>query len=160
MTFSKSIMLAHGPSNASTVDPNERWPASEIELSVAATLSDFMQVTPLMRRVATESCAPVESNRIGSMLARMNHGGSGPDTGCVVLARLDQRLVGFAVLLLKPDTGLELLWLHAGDEKTALVTERLWEKVLQIKSEWHFRVVHVGIFAEMPIAMLETIANR
>ena len=94
------------------------------------------------------------------MPSSARNGGSGRETGCIILARLDKIVVGFAVLVVKPDVGLELAWLHAGGEKSDLVADRLWRKVSQIKAEWDFPILHVGYFTQMPKAMRDRVSMR
>ena len=42
------------------------WPgAPEVEVSLATEFDDFMQATPLLRRIAIESCAPLPADGVG-----------------------------------------------------------------------------------------------
>ena len=122
----------------------------KVQVSIATTLTDFMQATPFLRRVAMETYAPISPNGIGTLLARMNHCGSSRESGYLVLARIDGALVGFAVLLAPDDDTLELAWLHAGDTDSDLVFDNLWDEVVRIKTEWQIPILQVGIFAPMP----------
>jgi len=132
----------------------------DIKVSTAVALGDFMKATEYMRHVATETCAPEAPSRIGTMLSRLNYGGSGPETGCLLLAREGDDLVGFAVIEVKPGSGLEVSWLHAEGVRVDEVTERLWQKVLQVKNGWSYRVLHVGMFARLTQEMSEFIGQN
>ena len=95
----------------------------------ATTFDDFKQITLLVKQVSWQKCIPVDPNRIGHILSWLNHGGSGPETGCAVMAQSADGQIGFALVLVKPDTGLELTWLHAENNDEEIV-ESLWQKIL------------------------------
>jgi hypothetical protein len=160
MNIASIEMPVHCPGHTSPRHGVERQEATDIEVTVAVTLSDFMQAMPFMKRVAMETCAPIAPNSVGAMLARMNYGGSGHETGCVVLARHNKSMAGFAVLAVKPDIGLELTWLHAGGEKPDRIVDGLWRTVSEIKAEWDFPILHVGYFTDMPKAMRDRVSIR
>jgi hypothetical protein len=123
-----------------------------VQVSIAKTFSDFMDATPLLRKAATDSYAPIAPDEIGRFLSRLNHGGNGRDTGCVVIARIDNKPVGFAVLLPVGDDVLELTWLHSGDNQSDLVFDALWDKAAEVKDAWDVRYLQVGFFAPRPTA--------
>ena len=84
----------------------------DVTCRMAETLEDFMQVQPLMRLLTRRSWAPIDPYQVGTTLARLNHGGSGPDSGGVILAWDGDVLCGFALLQVTPATGLERLCEH------------------------------------------------
>jgi len=153
--FNMPVGFSGNASIVETIEPND---TIDVTASVAVTLGDFMQAMPVMKRVALESGAPFAPNTIGATLAHMNYGGSGRESGCVVLARLNDNVAGFAVLTVKPDIGLELVWLHAGSEESDLVVDALWQKASEIKVEWNFPILHVGYFTEMPKTMRDHVS--
>lgn len=118
---------------------------------VASSLEDFMNTTRLMKRAARHSCSPIEPLRIGRLLSSLNHGGSGPKTGCVLLIDNGSGPVGFALMLIKPNVGLELSWLHSECScQDDGIVESLWDHAICIQKDWGFKILHVGVCAKLP----------
>ncbi len=118
---------------------------------VASRLEDFMQATRMMKRAARDNASPIEPLRIGRLLSTLNHGGSGPKTGCVLLADNGNGPAGFALMLIKPNVGLELSWLYAEEScKNGGIVESLWDQAICIQKDWGFRILNVGICVELP----------
>lgn len=117
----------------------------------ARSLDDFRQATRMMMRASRTGICPIDPTRIGRLLSMLNHKGSGPKTGCVILAGETDRTAGFALLLVRPDACLELSWIHADDpDCECRVVEKLWDQAVRKQCEWGFKTLHVGYCVSLP----------
>lgn len=158
MNIHQSVLRSHLANSTVKFLFAKREVSATAEARQASTPDDFMQLTRMMKTVSRTRCIPIDPNRIGRTLSRLNHGGSGPQTGCAVVAHDAEGPAGFALVLVKPGTGMELTWLHADGDNEQL-KECIWRKVLQIKDDWHFSVLHVGMFAQMPKSVIAAIGD-
>ncbi|MEM7463099.1 MAG: hypothetical protein AAF362_10505 [Pseudomonadota bacterium] len=118
-----------------------------IEISQADTIDDFFQVTHLLVKAARRRQGGISGLSIGSILAGMNHHGSGPDTGCVLIAKTANRITGIAVLTAKAENEIEITWLNADNDTVASL---LWDHAFAVMSEWGKAGIRLGQFVEVP----------
>lgn len=115
----------------------------------AISFDDFRQATQVMRRTSREKCSPLETGNLGALISRLNHGGSGPKAGTIILAQKEGRTIGFALLVVNSDTSLNLTWLHAeGECKEA--PELLWQESLNTSRKWGYPILNIGAFVQLP----------
>lgn len=120
------------------------------QATLAARFDDFMQATPYVRRAARQACAPVAFEEVGHLLARFNHGGSGPGTGGLILARTDGHVTGFALLVPDRQGAIQIAWLHADVEWREEAVEALWRAVARTTATWNAGKVHIGAYVPLP----------
>lgn len=114
--------------------------ADEIEIRFARNDGEFAEAARYMRRAAKACHDRVRSAEAGAILARISAGGSGPATGGLFLARVKDRLVGFALLGRAPNQALDMVWLHVGDACKDRVAAALRTEVSRLEAEWDVTV--------------------
>jgi len=123
--------------------PAQAWQAKSLE--------DFVLAMGMMKTAARETRGSIDPQITGRFLSLLENGGSGPETGCVVVARNAKGPAGFALLRAKPGQHLEVAWLHVKESSSSDdVVDCIWEEIVRIQNKWGYRVLYTGGYAPLP----------
>ena len=109
---------------------------AEIQVRLARSDGDFTEAARYLRRAAEARRDRIRLAEADAVLARLRATGSTPATGGLFLARLEDRLVGFALLARRPNHALDMVWFQAGETDRDRVTAALRTELSRLEAEW------------------------
>lgn len=111
-----------------------------IDVRVARRLDDFWHAMRLIRMSGTNSGQRRPRPGIGEAFSRLRHGGSGPNSGCLLIARQDDKPVGCIALLIANDGTARTDWLAVQDpELHGAVAMLLVRRAYEQAKRWGVR---------------------
>ena len=111
-----------------------------IEVRVARRLDDFWHAMRLIRMTGETAGQRRRRPGIGEAFSRWRHGGSGPGSGCLLIARQDGKPVGCIALLIADDGTARTDWLTVRDpDRHGAVAMVLVRRAYEQAKRWGVR---------------------
>jgi GNAT superfamily N-acetyltransferase len=112
-----------------------------LEITIAETLDDYRLVMPLLRASTQGNSQHSVRPGIGAMASLTRHGGAGPHTGCVLLARIGGEAVGCLTLYVAKEGQAKLTSLYVVPPRRLLGIERkLIGFAFDVARSWNLKI--------------------
>ncbi len=86
-----------------------------VDVRIATRLDDYWHAMRLIRKCSTDNVGRRQRPGVGEALSRLRHGGGGPGSGCLLIARQDHEPVGCIALLIDDNGTARTDWLAVRD---------------------------------------------
>lgn len=114
----------------------------DFTIEQASSFEEFRAAMPLLRASARKSNSVNIRPGVGVVANRLRHEGSGPSTGCILLARTRAKIVGCLVLWVPGVGEVELKWLYVQPPyRCRGIEERLVYRAEEISWRWRLNIV-------------------
>ena len=85
--------------------------SSGVEIRLAKRLDDYWHAMRLIRKYSADTVGHRRRPGVGETLSRLRHRGSGPGSGCLLIARQDNEPIGCIALLIDNNGTARTDWL-------------------------------------------------
>ncbi len=112
--------------------------ATQITIKLADGFADFCAAMPLLRASERESPCHESGPGVGVSTSYLRHDGSGPWSGCLLIARSGETAVGCLLLWVTPQGDVAMKWLYVTPPYHYQgIEQRLMRKAFRIAASWH-----------------------
>ena len=95
--------------------PDARSTSAGVDVQIATRLDDYWHAMRLIRQSGAATGGRQQRPGLGEAFSRWRHGGSGPGSGCLLIARENGQPIGCIALLIADDGTARTDWLAVRD---------------------------------------------